>query len=46
MNTQVIKNWMELPEAILLPLEEIIGNGVQPQLQPLAIPCLVEIAIR
>lgn len=46
MNSPVIKDWLELPDAILLPLEEIIGNGLQPALQPLAVPCLWDLRIR
>lgn len=45
MNSPVIKNWLELPDAILLPLEEII-IGHEPQLQPLAVPCLWDLRTR
>lgn len=44
MNSPVIKNWLELPDKVLLPLEQLIGT--EPQLQPLAVPCLWELQIR
>lgn len=41
MNSPVIKDWLELPDKILLPLEDIIiSNSFEPVLQPLAVPCL------
>lgn len=46
MNSPVIKDWLELPEKVLLPLEDIIGNSFEPVLQPLAVPCLWNLHIR
>ncbi|MGE0175223.1 MAG: hypothetical protein AB7T49_20730 [Oligoflexales bacterium] len=48
MNSPVIKDWLELPEKILIPLQ-VIGNeliGQEPVLQPLAVPCLWDLRNR
>ena len=47
-NSKVIKNWLELPDEILIPLQDI-GNellGQEPKLQPLAVPCLWDLRVR
>ncbi len=42
MNPSVIKDWLELPDEILLPFEE----AVHPEFQALAVPCLWNLRTR
>lgn len=48
MNSPVIKDWLELPDKVLLPLEQLIGTEpqLQPQIQPISVPCLWDLQIR
>ncbi len=46
LNSPIIKDWLELPEPVLLPLQDMFGNSFELVLQPLAVPCLWDLRIR
>ncbi len=46
MNSPVIKDWLELPEPIVLPLEEINGDSFESKFQVLDVPYLWDIGVR